>query len=64
MITIKRKLIDGRIISYTGERGEMMKLDGWHDEKGNVVPVGSLCRLFDDGTYEHVYDEKGERIPF
>ncbi len=62
MITLKRKLADGRIISYTGERGELMRLDGWHDEKGNEVPYGTWCRPFTDGAMVHVYNSEGKRI--
>lgn len=64
MITLERKLVDGRIISYMGQRGEPIRLDGWHDEEGNVVPLGSACQPFDDLVWAHAYNDKGERIPF
>lgn len=62
MITIKRKLIDGRIISYTGREGEVMRPGGWQDEEGKEVPIGSICRPFDDMQWQHAYNDKGERI--
>lgn len=58
----KRKLSDGRVISYQGYRGEMIRQDGWHDENGNVVPLGSACIPFEDGLWVHVYEDDGTRI--
>lgn len=57
-------MVDGRVVSYTGERGELMRRDGWHDENGNVVPPFFACQPFEDDWWVHTYNDKGERIPF
>lgn len=61
---VKRKLVDGRVITYQGRLGEIMRSDGWHDENGNVIPFGSLCMPFEDGLWKHFYTDDGKQIPW
>ncbi|WP_251548312.1 hypothetical protein [Limosilactobacillus caecicola] len=59
---IKRKLADGRVITYQGRRGELMRRDGWHDENVNNITYGERCMPFEDGAWVHAYNDDGKRV--
>lgn len=62
---VKRKLADGRVITWHGKFGEPIGKHPWRDEQGNIVEAqafGEPCVPFENGLLMLVYDDDGKRI--